>query len=178
MPEVIAVAASASHSFSKHTTRSIELIAGEGVVGDCHRGVTVKHRSRVAVDPTQPNLRQVHLIHEELFTELARQGHVVKPGDLGENILTRGIVLLGLPRDTLLHLGSAVIQLTGLRNPCTQIDDFQSGLMSKLVHKAPDGKIIRKSGVMAIVLKGGVVSVGDRITVKLPPEPHNAMEKV
>jgi MOSC domain-containing protein YiiM len=123
-------------------------------------------------------LRQVHLIHEELFIELVGQGHAVQPGDLGENILTRGVDLLSLPCDTQLHLGSALVQVTGLRNPCSQIDNFQLGLMSKLVHKSPDGRIERKSGVMAIVLQGGVVSVNDRISVKLPPKPYIALERV
>ena len=176
---VISVAKSAGHTFSKQVVPSIEIVTGLGVVGDCHAGVTVKHRSRVRVDPTQPNLRQVHLIHSELFEELAAQGHVVKPGDLGENISTRGVDLLGLPRGSVLHIGPDVaLEVTGLRNPCDQIENFQSGLLSKLVMKMSDGQLVRKSGIMTIVLKGGSVSGGHDIIVQLPPEPHVALERV
>ena len=179
MAEVVAVASSSTHGVSKQTTTSIELIAGEGVAGDCHSGVTVKHRSRVAKDPTQPNLRQVHLIHAELFEELAAQGHIVSAAELGENITTRGIDLLTLPRGALLKLGaSAVVEVTGLRNPCQQIEDFQSGLVSKVLVKAADGSLLRKTGVMGVVLRGGVVSSGDTIAVELPIPPHNPLEKV
>ena len=179
MHTIIAVARSADHEFSKQLLNCIDLIKGEGVAGDCHRGVTVKHRSRVAVDPTQPNLRQVHLIHAELFDELSTFGHTVKPGQLGENITTRGIDLLALPRDTLLMLGkSAVIQLTGLRNPCHQIEDFQTGLLSKVVYKHDDGTLVRKTGVMAVVLEGGIVSIADEIKIVLPGGPHVSLERI
>lgn len=179
MRTVIAVARSANHEFSKQILNSIDLIKGEGVAGDCHRGVTVKHRSRVAVDPTQPNLRQVHLMQSELFDELSAYGYTVKPGELGENITTRGIDLLALPRDTIITLGeSAVIQLTGLRNPCQQIEDFQTGLLSKVVHKKEDGTLVRKTGVMAIVLAAGTVSTADEIKVVLPKSPHVPLERV
>ena len=133
----------------------------------------------MAVDPTQPNLRQVHLIHAELFDELSTFGHTVKPGQLGENITTRGIHLLALPRDTLLMLGkSAIIQLTGLRNPCHQIEDFQTGLLSKVVYKHDDGTLVRKTGVMAVVLEGGIVSIADEIKIVLPGGPHVPLERI
>jgi MOSC domain-containing protein YiiM len=176
---VIAVACDDTHRFSKHAAESIHLLTGLGVEGDAHLGRTVQHRSRVAADPTQPNLRQVHLIHAELFDELVGKGFTVAPAQLGENVTTRGVDLLGLPRGTRLHLGSeAVIELTGLRNPCAQIDDLQSGLLKAVLDKAPDGNLIRKSGVMSIVLAGGTVRAGDPIRVELPPEPHQPLERV
>ena len=176
---VVAVGASATHAFSKATRPQINLLAGLGVEGDAHCGVMVKHRSRVAQDPNQPNLRQVHLIHGELFDELAAQGFWVRPGQMGENITTRGIQLLALPVDTLLRVGtSAVLRLTGLRNPCGQLNGLQTGLMSAVLERTPDGKTIRKAGVMSIVVTGGVVSPGDAIAVDLPPEPHRELERV
>jgi MOSC domain-containing protein YiiM len=141
--------------------------------------VTVKHRSRVAQDPTQPNLRQVHLIHEELFAEVARAGYEVSPGDLGENITTSGIDLLGLPVGTLLHIGAeAVVEVTGLRNPCLQIDSFRSGLLKQVVGRDEDGNVVRKAGIMSIVVHGGEVRPGDPIRVELPAEPHRPLERV
>jgi MOSC domain-containing protein YiiM len=179
MAEVICVAKSSVHRFSKQREASIELIAGQGVADDCHSGVTVKHRSRMAKDPTQPNLRQVHLIHAELFGELAAHGHTVIAAELGENITTRGIDLLCLPRGALLKLGAAaVVEVMGLRNPCQQIEDFQSGLVSKVLVKNEDGSLVRKTGVMGIVRQGGVVSVGDSVVVELPSTPHFPLEKV
>jgi MOSC domain-containing protein YiiM len=179
MAEVIAVAKSANHGFSKQTEASIDLIVGEGVFSDCHSGVTVKHRSRVARDPTQPNLRQVHLIHSELFDELAAQGHTVGPAVLGENITTRGIDLLALPQNALLHIGAnAVVEITGLRNPCQQIDDFQAGLVSKVLIKDQFGIWIRKTGVMGIVRHGGSISPGDEIIIEVPAGQYIPLEKV
>lgn len=176
---VIAVAASATHTFSKTAQPTIALVAGLGVEGDAHSGVTVKHRSRVARDPTQPNLRQVHLIHGELFTELAAQGFRVEPTQLGENITTEGINLLGLPQGARLHIGDVVVlHVTGLRNPCVQLDRFQPGLMAALVHRLPSGQLIRKAGVMSTVLVGGPVQPGHAIRVELPPEPHRTLERV
>lgn len=176
---VLAVAAAAGHGFSKALAPSITLLAGLGVQGDAHCGVTVKHRSRVAQDPTQPNLRQVHLLHAELFAELAAQGHAIAPGQLGENITTQGIDLLGLPVDTELHLGgTAVLRLTGLRNPCVQIDRFRPGLMAAVLGRAPDGRLLRKAGVMAVVLAGGTVAPGDVVRVVRPGLPHRALERV
>jgi len=179
MSEVAAVWASATHTFSKHAQPELKLIEGQGVAGDAHCGVTVKHRSRVAQDPTQPNLRQVHLIHGELFDELAAQGFGVQPGQLGENITTRGIALLDLPRGAELYIGAdVVLRVTGLRNPCPQIENFEAGLLKAVVGRAANGEIVRKAGVMSVVLAGGTVKPGDRIQVRLPPLPHARLERV
>jgi len=160
----------AAHSFSKTTVEEIDLVAGLGVAGDAHFGARVQHRSRVAVDPTQPNLRQVHLIHSELHDELAECGHIVSPGDLGENVTTRGLELLGLPKGAVLKLGSAaLVAITGLRNPCRQINEFQPGLLGKVAYKELDGTTIRKTGVMGVVIADGVVRAGDAIEMALPP---------
>lgn len=178
-PHVLAVHLSPVHAFSKGAFERITLLAGLGVQGDAHCGETVQHRSRVARDPTQPNLRQVHLLPSELFAELAAQGHAVRPGDIGENVTTRGIDLLALPTGTELQLGpEAVVRLTGLRNPCVQIDRFQSGLMAAVLDRTPEGELVRKAGVMAVVLRGGVVSSEDRIEVVLPVGPHAALRPV
>jgi len=179
MSHVTAVSRSASHSFSKRGELGIRLLQGLGVEGDAHLGVTVQHRSRVAVDPTQPNLRQVHLIHEELFDELRTQGFDVVAGQLGENITTRGIDLLGLPTGTRLHIGhEAVVELTGLRNPCVQIDRFRPGLMQAVLGRDADGRLIRKAGVMGIVLASGEVFPGDGIELRFPAQPHRPLERV
>ena len=178
-PRVIAVHSSRSHTFSKRTTSQITLLSGLGVEGDAHCGVNVRHRSRVALDPSQPNLRQVHLIHSEVFDELTAKGFSVAPGQLGENITTRGVNLLALPVDTELHVGrSAVIRITGLRNPCVQLDQFQMGLMSALLDRGPDRTLVRKSGVMGVVVTGGPVCPEDRIEFVLPVEPHRALDRV
>lgn len=170
---VVAVARSSAHQFSKACVDSILLVAGEGVEGDAHRGITVKHRSRVARDPAQPNLRQVHLIHTELHDALAKRGFDVAPGAMGENIATRNIDLLALPAGTRLLIGAEVrIEITGLRNPCVQLDRFQPGLMGAVLDRDPDGHLIRKAGVMAIVIAGGIVAPGDLIAIELPAEPH------
>lgn len=176
---VVAVSSSGEHSFSKPNRESVTLLAGLGVEGDAHAGETVKHRSRVAKDPTQPNLRQIHLIHEELFAEVGEAGFAVKPGELGENITTRGLDLLGLPTGTLLRIGAgAVVEVTGLRNPCPQIDDFQRGLLKRVVGRDEDGKVVRRAGIMGVVRTGGVVRPGDAIGVELPAEPHRPLEMV
>jgi len=176
---VIAVSRSATHTFSKQNQESIELLAGLGVENDSHMGKTIKHRSRVAVDPTQPNLRQVHLIHAELHEELQAAGFVVSAGQMGENITTRGINLLALPTGTRLCLGdTAVVELTGLRNPCTQLDQLQAGLMAAVLGRDEQGKLILKAGVMGIVIVGGMVKPGDPIRVKLPLEPYQPLERV
>ncbi|MFG2194012.1 MOSC domain-containing protein [Streptomyces sp. NPDC048639] len=176
---VTAVSRSGAHDFSKPTQDSIRLLARLGVEGDAHLGVTVQHRSRVAQDPTQPNLRQVHLIHEELFSEVAAAGFAVSPGELGENVTTAGIDLLALPVGTLLRLGdAAVIEVTGLRNPCLQIDMFQDGLLKQVVGRDEDGGVVRKAGIMGIVVTGGEVRPGDSIAVDLPAEPHRPLERV
>ncbi|MEM7244285.1 MAG: MOSC domain-containing protein [Acidobacteriota bacterium] len=176
---VVAVSRKDSHSLDKIVVEGIRLLEGVGVEGDCHAGTTVQHRSRVARDPSQPNLRQVHLIHAELFDELADKGFTVGPGQLGENVTTRGIDLLSLPRGARLRLGtSAVVELTGLRNPCRQLDGWQDGLMTAVLERDADGGLVRKSGVMGIVLSGGELRAGDAIAVELPPEPHEVLERV
>ncbi|WP_327663611.1 MULTISPECIES: MOSC domain-containing protein [unclassified Streptomyces] len=178
---VTAVSSNGTYSFTKPNRESITLLTGLGVDGDVHAGVTVKHRSRVAQDPTQPNLRQVHLMHEELFEEVAGAGHAVRPGDLGENVTTRGIDLLALPTGTLLHFGEggAVVEITGLRNPCVQIDAFQDGLLKRVVGRDPEtGELVRKAGVMSVVREGGEVRPGDAIRVELPAEPFRPLERV
>jgi MOSC domain-containing protein YiiM len=174
-----AVSRGARHTFSKGNEDRIRLLAGLGVEGDAHAGRTVQHRSQVRRDPTQPNLRQVHLLHAELHDELHAQGFTVMPGDLGENVTTRGIDLLGLPTGTRLTLGdAAVVQVTGLRNPCVQLDRFQAGLMAAVLDRDEDGTLIRKSGVMAVVLTGGEVAPGDAISVELPQPPHAPLRQV
>lgn len=176
---MVAVSRSREHTFTKPTADSITLVAGHGVEDDAHRGSTVKHRSRVARDPSAPNLRQVHLIHAELFDDLRAAGFGVEPGQLGENITTRGVDLLGLPTGTLLRLGSeAVVEVTGLRNPCLQIDHFQRGLLEQVVGRDAQGAVIRRAGIMSIVLTGGPVLPGDDITVQLPTGPHTPLRPV
>lgn len=176
---VIALCRSATHSMRKDLVESVTLVAGLGVDGDAHSGKTVKHRSRVAVDPTKPNLRQLHLVHGELHEALAEAGFVVAPGRMGENVTTRGIDLLGLPVGTRLHLGDAAIaEVTGLRNPCVQLDGIVPGLMAATVERRSDGSLVRKGGIMAVILAGGEVRVGDRIGVELPPLPHRALAPV
>ena len=177
--QVIAVALDGGHRFSKAPVEKIQVMEGRGVEGDAHQGVTVKHRSRVRADPTRPNLRQVHLIQAELLDELADAGFDVAPADLGENVTTRGVDLLGLPRGTVLKLGADVeLQVTGLRSPCSQIEKFQPGLLKAVRGKTPNGDLVRKTGVMTIVLKGGVVAPGDPILVKLPALPFLPLEVV
>lgn len=167
---VIAVCAGFGHNFSKPVQAAITLLPGLGVEGDAHSGGTVKHRSRVAKDPNQPNLRQVHLIHSELFEELAHKGFSISSGNVGDNITTQGFNLLGLPTGALLRLGeTALIAITGLRNPCLQLNRFAPGLMEATLDIAPDGSLIRKCGVMAVVIQGGIVKAGDTIEIALPP---------
>lgn len=176
---IVAVSRSSAHTFSKGAEASIRLVAGLGVEGDAHSGATVKHRSRVARDPTQPNLRQIHLIHAELHDELRASGFEVSAGEMGENVTTRGIDLLGLPTGARLVLGdSAVVEVTGLRNPCAQLDRFQPGLLAAVLGRDEHGGLVRKSGVMAVVLDGGTVRIGDPIRVELRPGPHRLLEPV
>jgi MOSC domain-containing protein YiiM len=176
---VEAVHSSASHTLKKPEQPSIRLLAGLGVEGDAHMGVTVKHRSRVARDPHQPNLRQVHLIHAELHDELRARSFTVRAGEMGENITTRGVDLLRLPVGTRLHLGTgAVVEITGLRNPCAQLNGLQEGLMAAVLDRDEQGNLLRKAGVMGVVLAGGEVRPTDPIRVELPPEPHQPLEPV
>lgn len=178
-PHVLAVHRSDRHGFSKTPVEHIVLLAGLGVQGDTHSGVTVQHRSRVARDPSQPNLRQVHLLQAELLDELATRGMAVQPGAIGENVTTRGIDLLALPEGTRLVLGAhAVVEVTGLRNPCAQLDHFMPGLMAAVLDRTPDGELVRKSGVMGIVLHGGMLGAGDAIAVHLPEQPHRRLRPV
>ena len=176
---VVAVASDPAHRFSKPVQPSIMLVAGLGIAGDAHAGVTVQHLSRIRRDPTQPNLRQVHLLASELFAELDRVGFVVHAGDLGENVTTAGIDLLGLPAGTRLSIGSsAVIEVTGLRNPCRQIDGFADGLLKQVLARDADGTLVRRAGIMGIVLAGGAVRTGDRIHVQLPPGDRRPLDVV
>lgn len=173
MTTIVALARDEAHNFSKATAERLRLVAGLGVEGDAHAGITVKHRSRVAKDPDQPNLRQVRLIHAELFDELAGKGFAVVPGLLGENVTTQGIDLLGLSVGTRLRLGAdAVIEVTGLRNPCHQINGIAPGLMDAVLDRADDGSLIRKCGIMAVVVAGGMIAVTDRITLVHVPQQH------
>lgn len=176
---VVAVSSNGGYSFSKPNRDSVRLLTGLGVEGDVHAGTTVKHRSRMAKDPTRPNLRQVHLIHEELFAEVGADGFEVAPGELGENITTRGIDLLALPVGTLLHIGDdVVLTVTGLRNPCLQIDNFQDGLLKRVVGRDDAGNVVRKAGIMSVVKEGGEVRPGDPVKVELPGGPHQALGPV
>jgi MOSC domain-containing protein YiiM len=176
---VIAVSAKAKHGVDKANRDEVRLIAGQGVEGDAHCGPTVKHRSRWRRDPTQPNIRQVHLLHAELHEELAAKGFAVTPGLMGENITTRGVDLLGLPKGAIMRLGpDAVIEVTGLRNPCYQLDQLQQGLMAACLDKTADGKLVRKAGVMSVVLAAGLVRAGDQIVVELPAGPHEPLKPV
>ena len=178
-PRVLSVGRSPAHGFHKPPVTVIRLLAGLGVEGDAHAGVTVRHRSRVAQDPTQPNLRQVHLLQAEIFEELAAGGFHLAPGDIGENVTTTGIDLLGLPRGTRLRLGAAAeVEITGLRNPCRQLDAFRPGLMAALLGRDAAGRVLRKGGVMAVVQEGGEVAPGDRIEVRLPSLPHARLDRV
>ena len=178
-PVVLAVHRSSSHSFSKFAEEAITLLPGLGVQGDAHSGAMVRHRSRVAQDPRQPNLRQVHLLQAELFDDLMAAGFAVWAGELGENITTRGIDLLALGTGTRLHLGAtAVVEVTGLRNPCSQIDKFQRGLMAAVLGRDTDGRLIRKSGVMGVVLAAGEIHAGDPIHIETPPGPSKPLVPV
>jgi MOSC domain-containing protein YiiM len=176
---VIAVSLSETHSFSKTNQPAIELIEDFGVDGDAHSGKTVKHRFLVNKDATKPNIRQVHLIHIELLDFLEEKGFTVHPGQLGENITTRGVDLLELPTDTILKIGEkAVVKITALRNPCKQIDEFQKGIFKEVLYKDEEGNLVRKTGVMGVVLNSGMVRPGDTIQIELPSEPHQKLEYV
>jgi MOSC domain-containing protein YiiM len=176
---VVAVSVDREHRFSKVNQPVIRLLAGLGVEGDAHLGITVQHQTRVRSDPTQPNLRQVHLLHVELFDELRAAGFPLTAGEIGENVTTRGIDLLGLPTGARLRLGpEAVVEITGLRNPCRQMNAHQQGLMQAVLDRDADGNLVRKAGVMGIVIAGGEVRPGDPIEVELPPEPRTPLAVV
>lgn len=176
---VSAVHLGSIHSFSKQAAPEIELVKGLGVAGDAHFGATVQHLSRVRADPIQPNLRQLHLMHQELFHWLTTRGFTIAPGELGENVTTTGVDLLDLPRGTLLHLGAeAVVEVTGLRNPCVQIENFQPGLLKGLVGTDATGTVVRRAGIMGVVHRAGTVRPGDAISVVLPDGPHEALQRV
>lgn len=173
---VIAVSRSPSHTFSKRNELMIRLVAGLGVEGDAHQGETVKHRYAARKNPNAPNLRQVHLLHEELFDELRADGFALQPGALGENVTTRGLDLLALPQGAQLRLGAeAVVKVTGLRNPCRQIDAFASGLTAAVLGRDAEGRLIRKAGVMAVVIRDGDVRPGDEIVLELPAGTHRPL---
>jgi MOSC domain-containing protein YiiM len=176
---VTAVSRSPRHSLIKHNEAGIRLMVGLGVEGDAHQGVTVKHRSRVARDPAAPNLRQVHLIHAELHDELRQRGFAVRPGQMGENITTSGVDLLGLATGTRLHIGeTAIVEVTGLRNPCAQLDKIQKGLMAATIDRDAEGNLVRKAGIMGIVLTAGEIRPGDPIRIEPPPLPHRPLTVV
>lgn len=179
MATVVAVHSSPDHGFSKKMVRRVELIAGIGVAGDAHAGSTVRHRSRVRTDPTRPNLRQVHLIASELFDALGEVGHDVAPGDLGENITTAGLDLHALAVGSVLLIGDeALLAVTGLRNPCAQIERFRPGLLQHVLFRCSDGEMVRRAGIMSVVVRGGAVEAGDTITVADPPGPARPLERV
>ena len=176
---VTAVHLSPTHSMKKTKQDYINLLQGLGVEGDAHMGEKVKHRSRVAADPSQANLRQVHLINSELHEELLSKGFIIKPGEMGENITTKGIDLLQLPKNTILKIGeTARLKITGLRNPCHQLDGIQEGLMKAVLDRDEQGHLIRKAGIMSIVLEGGIIFPGAAIQITLPKEPHLKLERV
>ncbi len=176
---VVAVHRSDAYTFTKPTVDAIELVAGLGVAGDVHAGATIRHRSRVARDPTRPNLRQVHLIHAELHDELATRGFAVAAGDMGENVTTRGVDLLTLSQGTRIRLGpDAVVEVTGLRNPCRQLDTFAPGLMAAVLDRDDDGELVRKAGIMGVVVAGGVVRAGDSIAAVAPTGPFVPLKPV
>jgi MOSC domain-containing protein YiiM len=176
---VVGVHLSTGHSFSKRPQESVRLLAGLGVEGDAHCGATMRHRGRLPRDASKPNLRQVHLLHAELHDHLGTKGFRVEAGSMGENITTRGVELLSLPRGSRLHVGEeAVVEVTGLRNPCKQLDGLQPGLMAATTGRDASGGLLRLAGVMVIVVLGGDVWPGDRVVVELPPLPHHRLEPV
>ncbi|HEX4977409.1 MAG TPA: MOSC domain-containing protein [Nocardioides sp.] len=178
-PLVTGLAVAPRHRFSKEPRAEVRLVAGHGVEGDAHAGATVQHRSRKRWRPQDPNLRQVHLLAGELLEELRTKGYDVGPGRLGENVTTSGVDLLALPTGTVLRLGDdAEVEVTGLRNPCVQIDRYSEGLMGEVVDRDEDGAVVRRAGVMGVVLRSGTVRVGDPLTVVLPALPHHALRPV
>lgn len=176
---VVALHSSEGHSFSKQAVEQVDLIAGVGVDGDAHAGSLVQHRSRIAADPSQPNLRQVHLIASELFDVLATAGHQVSPGELGENITTEGVDVHGLAVGSVIRLGeTALVAITGLRNPCAQIEAFQPGLLRQVSYRDEGGALVRRAGIMGVVVLGGNVRVGDSLEIQPPPGPPQPLTRV
>lgn len=179
MGSVVALHLTEAHDFSKHAVKEVELVAGVGVAGDAHAGPLVQHRSRVAADPNQPNLRQVHLIASELFEVLAAAGHQVAPGELGENITTGGVDIHDLAVGSVLRFGeTALVAVTGLRNPCAQIEAFQPGLLKLVSYRDGAGVLVRRAGIMGVVVLGGVVRIGDDIAIQPPPGPPRPLAPV
>ena len=175
---VVAVSRSPTHGFAKAPCAAITLLEGLGVEGDAHAGRTVQHLYRVKLDAAAPNLAQVHFLHAELFDEVARDGYALAPGQLGENVLTRGIDLIGLPTGTLFRIGEAVVEISGIRDPCKKIEAAGHGLTKRLFAKDERGRLVRKAGIMGVVRTGGVIAPGDAIAVTLPPEPHRRLQVV
>lgn len=177
--KIISLSKDQGHHFSKKLCSSLLFLKGLGIEGDAHCGEIVKHRSRVKADPNQPNLRQVHLIHSELISELRSLGFNVEAGTMGENVLTQGIDLLSLPKNTLIKLGNdVVLRVTGLRNPCGQLDNYQKGLTKAVLARDAEGNLLRKAGIMTVVESGGTVKTGDLINLERPDEPHEKLERV
>jgi MOSC domain-containing protein YiiM len=172
---VVAVHRKEEYGVFKEIQESVHLVKGFGVQGDAHMGTLVQHRYNKKQNPNQPNLRQVHLIQAELFDDLKELGLIVKPGEMGENITTRNIDIINLPLDTKLHLGdSAILQLTGLREPCGQLNTVQKGLKNAVLDESGKSRV----GVMSVVLRGGAVKADDLIRVELPSEPHQDLQPV
>ena len=172
---VVAVSRSPSHGFSKAPQPKINLLAGLGVEGDAHAGTTVQHLYRIGLDPTAPNLAQVHFLHVELVDEMAGKGYDISPGTMGENVLTQGLDLLAMPTGAIFRIGDATVEISGIRDPCKKIDTLGKGLTKLLIDKAPDGSCRRKAGIMGIVISGGTIRPGDAIHVELPVEPHRPL---
>jgi hypothetical protein len=81
-------------------------------------------------------------------------------------------------RDAAVPDDRPAVVITGLRNPCRQIDGFRRGLLRLVVHRDAGGRLVRKAGVMGVVLRGGPVRPGDPVTVELPPPPHLPLDRV
>lgn len=177
-PIVIAVASDTAHNIVKPVREHIKLVAGWGVEGDAHAGITVQHRYDKRRNPNAPNLRQVHLMHAELFDQAATLGLTVEPGEMGENITTRGIDILNLPRGTHLKIGDAIIEVTGLRNPCKYLNQIAPGLLKACMAKHEDGTNFPQSGIMGVILEDGEVKAGDEIHIIAPPKPHERLKPV
>ncbi len=176
---VVSVSRDSTHRVSKVPQQAITLLEGIGVEGDAHAGATDQHRYTKRRDPHRPNLRQVHLIQSELFDELATHGYAVGPGQLGENVTTSGVDLLALPAGTRLHLGDeAVVEVTGLRGPCKLINQVADGLLKAVVATGRGKEVPQRTGVMSVVVVGGIVRPGDAVRVELPVGEHRVLQTV